>query len=214
MAKAKNRLSLIGQQFGQLTVVAFSHVNPKRQETWWTCTCICGKSKTTVGYSLTSGLVQSCGCLHKARTSTANTKHGLSNTAEYRIWKDMWKRCTNPNHKSYERYKLRTPGMRWGDFENFLFDMGPRPTPRHSIERLKNEEAYSAQNCVWATPIEQARNRSNVHKVQFNGAVMSLSEACEKAELKHTTIYQRIRKGQTVEQATENVLKTYVKGTA
>ena len=69
-------------------------------------------------------------------------------------------RCQNPNNKSYERYGARgiTVCERWAKFENFYADMGPRPSGR-SLERKKNNDGYSPENCVWGTPSDQQRNK-------------------------------------------------------
>lgn len=210
MKVSHNRLDLTGRVFGRLTVQKLSHINPKRQESWWLCLCECGGTKTSMGYSLTGGLVESCGCLHKERTSMANTKHGGSDTPEYRVWAAMWQRCTNTGCESYTLYKDRTPPERWKDFSNFISDMGARPSPKHSIERVDNAKPYSPENCKWATPVEQSRNRSNALKVELNGKSLTLKEACVTVGLKYTTVYTRIRSGKTVEQASENKLATYL----
>lgn len=79
----------------------------------------------------------------------------------YSIWADMRQRCRNPSHHAYARYGGRgiTVCDRWSAFENFLNDMGERPTPQHSIDRVDNDKGYFPENCRWATWKEQNMNR-------------------------------------------------------
>ena len=95
-------------------------------------------------------------------------RHGLSRTREYNIWANMKDRCFNPNSCNFPKYGGRgiTVCDRWLSFENFIADMGFRPSESHSIERKSNDGDYTPDNCVWATPMEQQRNR---RKSEFAG---------------------------------------------
>lgn len=81
-------------------------------------------------------------------------------STEHHTWTSMWQRCTNPKNKSFKNYGGRgiTVCARWRIFENFLFDMGPKPSPDLSLDRIDNDGNYEPSNCRWATRLVQTHN--------------------------------------------------------
>lgn len=105
----------------------------------------------------------------------------------------MRRRCTDTTNNRYKQYGGRGIKIceRWNDFYAFLSDMGPRPSPRHSIERNDNNGNYEPNNCRWATMKEQCRNRTTSRIVEFRGYSMSLAEAADIAGLPYTVVRAR-----------------------
>ena len=198
-------LDLAGHKYGLLTVVAYEGAtNGPKPERLWSCACDCGNTKIVRQNNLRSGHTQSCGCHMRNQTRKANLKHGMVNTSTYTIWCLMKARCYQPSNISYGNYGAKgiTVCDRWKDsFENFLADMGERPSKKHSIDRIDNLKGYSPDNCRWATSSEQNRNYSKNVVIEYKGRSQCLADWADELGIERATLGRRLRAGWSVDHA-------------
>lgn len=179
----KTMQDLTGHTYGRFVVIQ-RHGRNKQYNALWLCRCECGNTAVVIGSNLLRGNSISCGCYKSERVKQLKTIHGHSpkltkRTPEYRAWAHARGRCHNATDKQHADYGGRGIAMcsRWsGSFLAFISDMGGKPTGHHSLDRTNNEGHYSCgrcsecdlmgwkQNCRWATPVEQARNRRERRK--------------------------------------------------
>ena len=162
-----NRMNLIGQRFGRLTVVERDGTDGKNA--LWLCHCDCGRTTRSTTSHLRSGHSQSCGCLFKERLIQGGKKtrfattHGKCKTRVYRIFYGMKDRCYNTKNEKYHLYGARGIEVcdEWkNDFQAFYnWSMANGYSDDLSIDRIDNDKGYSPDNCRWATVTEQNRNR-------------------------------------------------------
>lgn len=163
---------LEGKKFGRLTVL-YRTKNNKGHKAQWICQCDCGNTKLSkvVSSVLVSGGTKSCGCLMK-EINSKKAPHGYTRNSNlkkrgYNTWTGMNNRCTNKNDSRYIRYGGRgiTVCERWKkSFNNFMQDVGPRPSLKHSLDRINNNGNYEPGNVRWATAEEQRNNCSPIRK--------------------------------------------------
>lgn len=134
----------------------------------------------------------------------------LWKTPEYRSWDHIRARCTNPKHDSYKYYGGRGVKIceRWKSFSCFLEDVGPRPSLRHSIERIDTNGDYCPGNCKWATAKEQANNRRNNVWITIRGESKTVAQWADHFGLLPNSIYTRLFRGIDGETAVVGLIAT------
>lgn len=159
------RLDITNQRFGSVVAIRPT-MQSSSGDMKWILRCDCGNEFEANAYPFRSGKRFDCPKCGFERRRVAKTKHGAVETSEYSIWANMLNRCRNKNEKSYKNYGGRGIRVcaRWQEsFNNFLADMGPRPTAHHSLDRIDNDKDYAPNNCRWATAKQQCNNkRTNV----------------------------------------------------
>lgn len=166
------KIEMIGRRFDRLLVLAeaeSSRAPCGKVRRNYVVRCDCGIEKNTDGHALRIGRTRSCGCHHEEqlRSKKLGWKHGEApsgkQSAEYKAWAGMARRCENPKAANYPRYGGRgikvCPEWRH-DFPAFLAHVGRRPSPQYSIDRYPNNDGnYEPDNVRWATGKEQQANR-------------------------------------------------------
>ncbi len=185
--------SMEGKRFGKYTVIRRCNVNSQKV----VAVCDCGRERTLFA----NGVKQnSRGCPRCSRLSMTGVgfkeRHGMYQTAIYRTWQKMISRCSNPNNPRYAAYGGRgiVVSEEWRTFENFYHDMGEKPSPKHSLDRIDNNSGYCKENCRWATGFEQYRNRRGNVFVEVLGKRMIFSDAMKFLGLNSSTVRKFITK--------------------
>lgn len=187
-------------------MLQFHGVSDKHQALWL-CRCDCGKETTVRGSDLRSGGRKSCGCLllesrRFRRARTHGEARDKKESREYIIWCGMKQRCQSPNSPRFADYGGRgiTVCDEWREsFPNFLRDMGR--SNGLSLDRIDNDKGYSPENCRWATTKQQNNNRRQHRMIECFGVRKSLTEWSEYVGLKFDTIFMRLKRGWSVDDA-------------
>lgn len=186
-----------GDRYGLWTIIGPTFKAKNGLHVW--CRCACGLEKPVRGSNLSRGL--SRGCMSCGRLTHGYARRGRPRP-EYPIWLAMHNRCnreTGPNFKHY-RGRGIVVCPRWASFPDFLEDMGPRPTPKHTLERINNEEGYSPENCCWVTMSEQLQNTRRTHFLTIGGRTMSVAAWARETGISRDTLGHRSGLGLSDEQ--------------
>lgn len=160
--------------------------------------------------SIKTGRVVSCGCQAiNGSWSVSNYKHGGAaggtSTPEYRAWNCMKGRCYIKTNIGYPRYGGAGIKVcdRWlHSFENFLADMGKKPTPEHTLDRYPDKKGgYGPTNCRWATRVQQIRNRSNTKMMLYKGIEKTVKEWSDELGIGYLLLKERLKRGWSPELA-------------
>ena len=191
------RVDLSGRQFGRLIVLGFSHVH--KGVCINLCKCECGNEKLIRSPDLISKKTLSCGCLGRSSRLASLTTHGHSvdtDTPEYMTWKNMKARCLNPRRKDFPNYGGRGIGIcdKWkNDFSSFISDVGNRPSPHMTLDRIDNSKGYEPGNVRWATRLEQNLNTRSNRLLELGGVRMTITQWSRHTGITSATIRRRLK---------------------
>jgi hypothetical protein len=223
------RTSIAGERFGRL-VAAVEVAPAKSGNRQWRCRCDCGRDVVVTMSSLRAGHTRSCGCLHSEVVQAAPLKHGQAHrgrlTPEYRAWRAMLRRCETPGASHYAAYGGAGIGVcaGWHDPAAFIRDMGPKPTLKHSLDRIDNARGYdcgkcsdclgrgATPNCRWATPVQQVNNRRVTSLVDYAGRRVPLAELARELGVNYWRLRSRLKRGLSVEAALADIAGAAARG--
>jgi hypothetical protein len=196
------KIELTGRVFGRLTVIGQCARSDAQGRPRWSCICECGTAVDVRGGDLRQGKQVSCGCYcrERAAESAKNrlTPYGRKKgSPTYKTYRCMIDRCYCKSSDQYHRYGARgiTVCERWLEsFENFLEDMGKRPLGK-TLERIDNDGNYEPDNCVWASPTEQANNKSSNRLLFYRGRTMTVSQWARELNIPVGRVFNRLYKG-------------------
>jgi len=220
----KRRIDLSGQVIGHLTVIeAVPTSGLKHSE--WNCRCICGKEIIERTSYLRKGGDRSCGCITAYRQyGKARKPPSIKTCTEYNSYCCMKARCFKPYDICYKYYGGRGISVcdRWlgiNGFENFLFDMGTKPSLKHSLDRIDVNGNYEPSNCRWASIAEQAVNKRRTLWFEWSGknrtfSEIALMEGVTRESLRHWVIKRGLTINEAVERAKSGKLNRKVQLTA
>lgn len=192
------KLNLVGLKFGKLTVLSELKERNPHGKVLFHCKCDCGNEVNVIGSKLKNGWSKSCSCLQKEtvseRSKIDNKKHGYHKTSIYNTYYAMISRCYNENNESYNNYGGRGIKVcdRWlNSFENFLSDMGEKPTNNHSIDRINVNGNYEPSNCRWADKFQQENNKTTNVFIEYKSKKYTISELAKLLNINYHTLRNR-----------------------
>lgn len=208
------KIDLTGKRYGKLTVLEYSHTDPKSRKSYWKCKCDCGSTKVICASNLRSGNTSSCGCGEDENREVLmkefyneHFRHGQSYTRIHRTWAHMKERCENPKSKDYALYGGRGISVceEWskpGGFDAFFkWAMDNGYNDELTIDRKDPNGNYEPSNCRWETPEKQANNRRTNRSITIDGETKTLAEWCKEYGKNYSAVYWRIESGMSPKEA-------------
>jgi hypothetical protein len=199
-------LDLTGEKYNRLTVLRRADKGACGK-TRWLCRCDCGNQLEVFTMHLRAEHTKSCGCIPRQNSDRVMAADGkMVRPPGYGSWKAMISRCYNKCEPRYADYGGRgiTVCDRWrgrGGLANFLADMGPKPSPKHSVGRQKSDKGYEPSNCRWETHLEQGRNKRNANLLTHKGKTLHIAAWDRELGLHTGGVRLRLSRGWTVHEA-------------
>ena len=196
-----------GQRFGRLVVLGLIRMETRgsgarsKRVPVFLAQCDCGNTKEAFSRNMKGGITHSCGCLQKearVQSGKSTATHRMTKTPEYMAWRSMKTRCYRPANRNFIQYGGRgiTVCDAWRDsFAAFYADLGPRPSSRHSLDRIDCNGHYEPGNCRWTTIDIQNTNRNSTVFVDYEGESISLAEAARRLGMSRSAFGDRHRAG-------------------
>lgn len=194
-------VKMLNKKYGRLLVLYYAgdRVLPKGQyQTIVIAQCDCGNINTYIANHINGGKSRSCGCLQAEQSAIKFTVHGNKKgymprgTKEYSTWQSIKHRCKV--NTQYISLGIKVCERWFNSFENFISDMGLKPSDEYTLERVDNNKGYEPSNCKWATRLEQANNTRRNKFIIINNERLTLSQANRKYNIGHSkakTIYNQ-----------------------
>lgn len=198
----KRKGDITGKIFDRLTVTGFSHQT--KYNKFWNCDCICGNEVKVLQQYLFNGSKRSCNCLQKERRLLGNVIHGMRHTHFYGIWKGMNGRCYTKANRAYRTYGKIGIKSVWKDsflsfkkdmYRSYIAHVKKHGESRTSIDRIDGTKGYSKENCRWATPTLQAKNRKVTVFIKIGDIEKTILEWAEHEQIPVTTLRDRYMRG-------------------
>ncbi len=197
-------INLADRRFGILTVLERVFPNSSKGESMWRCLCDCGNITVSRSSHLRRD-TKSCGC-----ANPVFVKHNMSHSPEYACWAAIIQRCCNPRSKAYKNYGGRGINVceKWKkSFDDFLLDVGFRPSKESTLDRINNDDGYHPENVRWTSRFIQANNtRVNIY-INYEGENHTIAEWSRILGMHVDTLRGRIMAGWSTEKAFFNPVR-------